>query len=955
MVAQRVVTAFSFWVLVAGSTACVESGASKNTAGVVLLTEAPFGPSIVFDALADPVPEVPFPNDVIMTRTDVGPGWNISELAPTSGEARVRARLNTLEGFGVFAPITVPFDAPIVLDSVTEETFIVVNIEPGHPNVGERVHLDLGAGYFPLQGGGRFWPNDANGDLRDFLLPRDNDAFWNGEFQRVEHYEVATDTLIVRPVTPLEPAAQYAVLITRGVLGDGVDKDGASIVAPVRSPFAFKAHAAQTEHVARALELTGVTTDELAFGWTFTTRDVTAPYKTLRDSLHGGGLFPEWADEFPPRLTDIRDNNINHDGGGFGIAEDAQDSAFILQSEFMEQFAGVIGSFAPEFSIGFNHIDYLVFGDFESPRIREDEHHTLSVDLRTGRGAYGVETVPFMASVPKPNDFRTAPYPVVIYFHGTGSSRFELIALANNLARFGVATIAFDQVGHGPVIPDIELLLADNGLDPELAATLVPLLANIIVPDRVDEFRDASLQEALAQFREIGFFQELATIGRTEDLDGDGALSSGESFFYSDPFAQCASFQQDTLDLYQLVRILRAFDPDGLPSPVSGPGDASREQLMPSLLSGDFNADGVLDFGGPDVAIGVAGTSLGGIHSVLAAATEPEISTVTPIVAGGGLADILVRSSLRNITRVIYLHIFGPLVVGCPDGAGGFWLSFNDEAGGCGADQALGGFARLSVPGGIPSNAELVIVNERNSEERRVDVTTGEGFSVGIPADRWDSLHIQLRGPDGVLAELRVDTPYDGSGFERNTPDFRRFVGITQHALDSCDPIAFARHLFLDPLPGHQPKHTLFEFALGDTTVPISSGVNLARVAGTLGTSRSEWEPTAAFFIEQGVMVGSDYDPEDIAEDNPADASGIGPTPAVASGNDGFSAARFAAVSGNHTYIAGGGGATSFDFAEMSRNRMALFHALGARVVVDDPCISDAGCESLDAPQSYLP
>jgi hypothetical protein len=50
------------------SGACVDGGDSKFAAGVVLPSEAPFGPKIVFEPLARPVPEVPQPNDLLLRR-----------------------------------------------------------------------------------------------------------------------------------------------------------------------------------------------------------------------------------------------------------------------------------------------------------------------------------------------------------------------------------------------------------------------------------------------------------------------------------------------------------------------------------------------------------------------------------------------------------------------------------------------------------------------------------------------------------------------------------------------------------------------------------------------------------------------------------------------------------------------------------------------------------------------
>ena len=85
------------------------------------------------------------------------------------------------------------------------------------------------------------------------------------------------------------------------------------------------------------------------------------------------------------------------------------------------------------------------------------------------------------------------------------------------------------------------------------AADFLPLLVRLLAPDREAEFEGLSFEDGFEKLSEIGFFQELALIGRTTDQDGDGALTSSESFFFADPFKQCAAFQQDLVDFMQFV------------------------------------------------------------------------------------------------------------------------------------------------------------------------------------------------------------------------------------------------------------------------------------------------------------------------------------------------------------------------------------------------------------------
>ncbi|TNF23627.1 MAG: hypothetical protein EP329_27005 [Deltaproteobacteria bacterium] len=944
-------------VALAAAPGCFDRGDSKTEAGYLAPGDGPFGPRVVFDPLSKPIPEIPFPNDVALVARDdnaAGFAWNISTESPTQLERDLRGRLDTLDGFGTFAPISVGFDGPIDLDSVTADSVLLVNIEPGHPHEGETVMLDLGDGYYPLDAVGSFWPYDPYAGLPDFLLPEDNDYAFRGEVKRVTHYEVETNTLILRPVEPLEPGVQYAVLLSRDIVGEGEDADGVPILAPVRSPFAYKAHAAQTGEVARALELTGMSTQDLAFGWTFTTADAVRPLEELRAGLYGSGPMAALAADFPATLGDVRDTGIGHDSP----ASAQDDNRFILQGGFLSDVLGVVVGVAGGANVTFDYVDYVVFGSLASPDIRTGPGRTVGVNPDTGEGAVATGSVPYLIAVPRETEVHHPPFPVVFYFHGTATSRFEFIALADNLARQGIATVAFDQVGHGPIIPDIRLLLSQNDIDPGLIGVILPVLASYLDPDHQDEYEGLGLEEGLKKLSKIGFFGELALIGRTEDETGDGALESGESFFFADPFKQCAAFHQDLVDFMQFVRALRALDPDAVPTPPSNPRSASADALRPSMLAGDFNADGVLDIGGPDVPIGVAGTSLGGIHSVMAGAIEPEVRTITPIVSGGGLSDILLRSGLRQITRVIYLEVFGPLVVGCPDGEGGLWLSFNNESDRCGANLEAVSFAHLAAMG---AGTEVTLTNLDNDErESLVLGEDGAGFSLAIASDRWDTLQIDVVRPTVdsaqtlVTSQVLVQTPYKGLGLTRNTPELRRVLGINQHVLDRCDPVNFARHIFLDPRPGQPTKSILMENALQDRTVPISTGVTLARAAGVLGKTRAAWLPVMDTLIRRGVLVASSYDPDDLMQNNPEDAPGIGPLPPVRSG-DGVSAIRFANVRGKHEWIAQSpSGAELDDAATYTRNQIALFHLSGGASVVDDLCIQDNDCPGLDDPQTLI-
>ncbi|MDP6945029.1 MAG: hypothetical protein QF464_12830 [Myxococcota bacterium] len=533
----------------------------------------------------------------------------------------------------------------------------------------------------------------------------------------------------------------------------------------------------------------------------------------------------------------------------------------------------------------------------------------------------------------------------------------EALAVANQMARQGLAMLSFDQVGHGPIIPDIPLLVSSQGLDISIIEIFGPVLAELLVPHRVDDFIGLEWQELLDKMGEIGLWNELALYGRTEDQNGDGALESSEGFFWGNPFKMCGSIWQDLSDFFHAVAVLRGFSQAAVPPALADPATADLETLTPHFLAGDFNADGVLDIGGPDVQLSAAGTSLGGLHSILAAALEPEVTVVSPIVGGGGVADLMMRTDFTMIVKRIFLETFGPLVVGCPDGEGGVWLSFNDDSRGCRPEFAESqSFAHFAD---VPPNSLVRLVNETNDETAALYVGDELGFSLAVPTDVGDELLVALLRPGATTGEawetVEVQSPYEGVALQRNTPRFRRFIGIVNHILDRCDPIAVAHHLFVDPLPGHPPVDVLYELALGDRTVPISGGVQVALATGLFGTEEAEWRPVVEQLIDYGVMEGSDYDVDDLLEDNPPDAPPLGPFEPVASSPGGVSSVRFADVDGEHEWIIDVDADAAFDKATYSQHQVVLYHWSEGRRIVDDLCIQETTCPILDDPAAALP
>jgi hypothetical protein len=88
-----------------------------------------------------------------------------------------------------------------------------------------------------------------------------------------------------------------------------------------------------------------------------------------------------------------------------------------------------------------------------------------------------------------------------------------------------------------------------------------------------------------------------------------------------------------------------------------------------------------------------------------------------------------------------------------------------------------------------------------------------------------------------------LTSPARGYGLSRNTPDFRRLVGLSQLILDPGDPINYAPHYFNNLLPARAlpdkdtgvvagPASVLVIGTSGDSSVPVNTAISLARAAG---------------------------------------------------------------------------------------------------------------------------
>ena len=889
------------------------------------------GPAVVFDLLHQPLPDIPQPNDIATfpdPTSRTGRRVNASMVAPTNMETIARAQFDEMEGWGTSAQLTVRFDAEAGADprvaaldlddlrlrmqgsgwDLTDDAVYVVNLTTGVPAL-----LDMGQGNFPqtMLDPTAYYPNDPREQSNNLLLetveegaglgPGDYTPALDTDFDGVlDHpdtlgplapggqegiddlmtwYERETDTLILRPLLPLDEKTEYAVVVTDRLHGP----DG----QPVRSPFPQVYHPAQRASVAHLGDIlsdatranyygdiAGTGLAHVAFAWTFTTQPVQEDMVLLRDGLYGRGPFARFASLYPPKVELFQ---------AAGKALDPADEPASWQTlpecvgpagtPFVAHWADAktaITTLLPQlFSLSpsqqqglldsLDAVDYFVIGTYATPYLIGDPASTDPYDhfhanFITGDAELHTDTGHFWISVPKKSAGAQQPFPLAFWHHGTTLFDTEMFIHAGRYARNGLALASMDSPGHG-------LYLTPG---------------------------DAFFLRALLGGACLEPFTNGVDSGRDIDLNGDGVPDSGGLIWSAHVMRTRDNVRQAVVDAMQLTRILASFDGKTL-SDQDYNGDGVLNDL-----AGDFNGDGVVDVAGVGEPIYASGGSLGGIVSMIQGTLDPQVVAAAPVSGGASFQDIAMRGVVTP-TPVLE-QVLGPIIFAVPA------TSRSDSA--CTSDQStvrwyvndLFNTRELEIACLDPSELDVgMTVLVRNANNGKIGCArTGAGgaFRVPIPVSVGDSIAIQVLGaPDAVdsyktcnslpgapvgraittweqaatsytpvaTAGLNCPSsagcqqyretfypvgsglvaPQEGLGLMRQTPTFRQLVNLTQAALDPADPMNYARYYMLRSLPQLDgtptpPRPVLVSTTAGDNEVTTATGLAFARVAGAL-------------------------------------------------------------------------------------------------------------------------
>ena len=743
-------------------------------------------PCIVFSPEAKPYPRTPFPHSYYSRISDqTVTGIKISYVASepvTRFEREMRSDINELDGFGLFSPLVVPFSEPLKLSTINNDSIYLISLGE---NFGERVLFDFESGVYPVHAGHRnsFFENDPLSGIDNFLFRPGN---------RKDFYDDETNTIILRPLEPLRPQTEYAVIVTKNLKGE----KGEDVLSPVFP-------AGETSLSKKVLERLGFDDNLIVYAWTFKTQSLWPLYNNIRQGFEGSGVFSFLKEEYKPEFYDISNLEILPPFKNYLLKPGLLQALFNLVFPLVEKFK----DYRLTEWLSFSNIDYMVFGSFLSPQlnINPDRHFKEYSVLE--RQHFKKGKVTFMIAIPKPtaeNNYAKAPYPLAIYGHGNKRARIDGIGLANVLARKGIATITIDASGHGPdhflaSIPFylksiLKQAILDNDREKKKQIkTALSKIANLLAPHSEQNLNSEGVDYIDWIFNQ-GLLRVLTKEGRAPDVDGDGIADSGEDFFTANLFQTRDLVRQTVIDYMQLMRVLQ-----------EGLGHSKNPK------AGDFNEDGIADIKLP---VTYVGQSMGGIIGSLVSAVVPEIKTLVLNVPGGGLFDIAMRSQSHFVTQRTFHQICGPAVVGKVRDGETYFVINND-------DPATQSFHEMK----LSSGNKIVVTNTKNGIRREALVNEAGGFFIPIPSDRGDTLSIQVQEGSQQVFETSVELKYQqGLGILRNSNEFRNFANLAQWIVDPADPINYA-HFASD-------KNILLQLSAGDDVVPVSTGINLARAFG---------------------------------------------------------------------------------------------------------------------------
>lgn len=790
------------------------------------------GPVVVWDVRAKPLPEVPLPNDAATRIDDTSPTGrriNVSMIAPTALERDLREKANQLEGFGVYMPITVRFDAPLDLlnlierhgtyDDPTDDAVYLVDVTPGSPSFGQRQPIDIGGGAFPLtlEKTDAYFENDVQDEAVNVLFSMHaEDANCDGVLDPAEDidHDGVLDVPNVRPdfewpedldcdgeLDPGEDIDCDGQLDANPAVFEGIEPacDGQPLSGLARdnlhrlladAQLTFYERETDTLMIRPILPLRGHTTYavvltkrlvgeggapvESPFPWTSpaTQQHQLAP---LMDALPGLGLGPE----------DI----------AFAWAYTTSSPTAEMEAIRRGLYgAGTLSWLAEQFPVEAFELDRLR-DDPESDQpyfVTAEELAPVfdamaAVGLGVSVNVADIEGV-IIGSFDSPNFLVDRDGIATEGNPADDDESFEL-DITTGEAVVGPSRVSFwcflprepasdpppvQIYGHGYTGGRFDAILAMSwGARFGLTVCALDAFGHGMNRDGDALYEFAGQIKPIRQLASeffgdafgLGSLAEAILSGRDRDLDNDGLADSGGDFWTADAFHTRDVVRQSVVDHIQFIRMLRSFDGQRV-----GRQDTDGDG-QPNLL-GDVDGDGQVDLGGPDATYSMWGISLGGILTGVLAGIEPALDAAAPVAGGAGLVDVGLRSRQPGVPEAVFMPLLGPMIVAEPDpegpeGATELAFVVNDVN-----DEGRYVFYRTMA---IRPGYTVALDNLVNGERDQVHVPASGEFRLSVAADAMTAMEKRHLLGDAVVEVVDITDPeqlgrLEGQGDLSDTP-----------------------------------------------------------------------------------------------------------------------------------------------------------------------------------------
>ncbi|HYV66730.1 MAG TPA: hypothetical protein VE964_10840, partial [Myxococcales bacterium] len=310
------------------------------------------------------------------------------------------------------------------------------------------------------------------------------------------------------------------------------------------------------------------------------------------------------------------------------------------------------------------------------------------------------------------------------------------------------------------------------------------------------------------------------------------------------------------------------------------------------------------------------GASLGGIVAGVLPAVEPGVVATASVSGAAGLSDVALRTQLGPLVGSVVLGTLGPFFASC---------DFDFAAQRCAPGQPGTSPTLVLVVQDVNRERDLPIAPLALAPGDQVTVTNLDHASdtcqrdhacasatadaagrvrVGVIVDPPDlsitrtpvvgaadqvtvsvvqpgnRLLVSVQPASGGAAQTidrfgfnvsflgvtyragdPLTAPAQGWGTERNTPEFRRLLALSQGILEPGDPVSYAPYWFKGKLlpVRSAPVPALVVGTVGDTAVPVSTAVAMARAAGLVEMTQPDPDfgiPIDRVLVQAGVVEG---------------------------------------------------------------------------------------------------